>query len=70
MVIGGVVRNGVIVPDQPLAVSDGTRVQIEVAESPPEQQRRGGWWNGQVRISPDFDELPQDVSQAFGMDEA
>lgn len=71
MVIGGVVRNGLVVPDRPLAVSDGTRVQIEVAEAATgeEQKRRGGWWRGQVKISPDFDQLPEDVSQAFGMDE-
>jgi len=70
MVIGGVVRNGVVVPDRPLA--EGTRVQIEVGETPAStapQKRQGGWWRGQVRISPDFDELPEDIARAFGMDD-
>ena len=72
MVIGGVFRNGVIVPDRPLALAEGTRVQIEVAQTPEPaapRERRGGWWRGQVRMSPDFDELPEDVARAFGMDD-
>ena len=72
MVIGGVVRNGVVVPDRPLALAEGARVQIEVAETPGSGvpwERRGGWWRAQVRMSPDFDELPEDIRQAFGMDD-
>jgi hypothetical protein len=30
--------------------------------------RVGGQWKGRVRISPDFDSLPDDVAEAFGMD--
>ena len=71
MIIGGVIRSGVVVPDRPLALAEGTRVQIEVAEaeSVVPQKRRGGWWRGQVRMSGDFDELPEDIRQAFGMDD-
>ena len=72
MVIGGVIRSGVVVPDRPLALAEGTRVQIEVAQTPEPaapRERRGGWWRGQVRMSPDFDELPEDVARAFGMDD-
>ncbi len=31
--------------------------------------RQGGQWRGRVRISPDFDELPPDIGEAFGIDE-
>jgi hypothetical protein len=72
MGMGGVVHNGVIVPDRPLALAEGTRVQIEVAQTQQPaapHERRGGWWRGQVRMSPDFDELPADIRQALGMDD-
>jgi antitoxin (DNA-binding transcriptional repressor) of toxin-antitoxin stability system len=29
--------------------------------------RRGGQWRGQVRIAPDFDDLPNDIGEAFGL---
>ncbi|WP_442483984.1 hypothetical protein [Aeoliella sp. SH292] len=29
--------------------------------------RRGGQWKGQVVIADDFDELPDDMREAFGM---
>jgi prevent-host-death family protein len=32
--------------------------------------RKGGQWKGKVRIADDFDELPDDIAQAFGMDNA
>ena len=31
--------------------------------------RQGGQWRGRVRIAPDFDELPPDIGEAFGLDE-
>ncbi len=31
------------------------------------QPRKGGQWKGRVRIAPDFDELPPDIAEAFGM---
>jgi prevent-host-death family protein len=30
--------------------------------------RVGGQWKGRVRISEDFDQLPDDIAAAFGMD--
>lgn len=30
--------------------------------------RKGGQWKGKVRIADDFDELPEDIASAFGMD--
>jgi prevent-host-death family protein len=30
--------------------------------------RKGGQWKGKVRIAEDFDELPEDIARAFGMD--
>jgi prevent-host-death family protein len=31
--------------------------------------RQGGQWRGRVRIAPDFDELPPDVGEPFGLNE-
>ncbi|MEX0792860.1 MAG: hypothetical protein WD045_06960 [Pirellulaceae bacterium] len=72
MSIDGVIRNGTVVPDQPLSLPEGTRVRIEIAESEKPQaaeQRQGGWWQGQVQIAPDFDDLPDDIAGAFGVNE-
>lgn len=30
--------------------------------------REGGQWRGRVHIAPDFDELPPDIGEAFGLD--
>jgi prevent-host-death family protein len=30
--------------------------------------RKGGQWKGKVHIADDFDELPDDIARAFGMD--
>lgn len=32
--------------------------------------RQGGQWKGLVQIRPDFDELPADLQEAFGMRDA
>ncbi len=32
----------------------------------PSEPREGGQWKGRVRFSPDFDELPPDLAEAFG----
>jgi prevent-host-death family protein len=32
--------------------------------------RKGGQWKGKVRIAADFNELPEEIARAFGMDEA
>jgi prevent-host-death family protein len=39
-------------------------VPIVVDESP----RQGGQWKGRVRIADDFDSLPSDIAEAFGID--
>jgi prevent-host-death family protein len=40
-------------------------VPIRADESP----RVGGQWKGRVRIAEDFDDLPDDVAAAFGMEQ-
>jgi prevent-host-death family protein len=30
--------------------------------------RKGGQWHGRVRIADDFDELPDDIAKAFGIE--
>jgi prevent-host-death family protein len=30
--------------------------------------RKGGQWRGKVHIAEDFDELPEDIARAFGME--
>ena len=30
--------------------------------------RQGGQWRGRVRIAPDFDELPEDIARALGIE--
>ena len=73
MVVQGVVHNGVVVPNEPLTVPEGTHVTIEIAtpdighSDPSMPPRQGGWLNGQVTIAPDFDELPDEIREAFGM---
>jgi prevent-host-death family protein len=34
-----------------------------------ERSRKGGQWRGQVHITPDFDELPPNLREAFGLPE-
>jgi predicted DNA-binding antitoxin AbrB/MazE fold protein len=73
MVVQGVVQNGVIVPNEPLTVPEGTHVTIEIATADVVQAvsslapRQGGWLKGRVTIAPDFDELPDEIREAFGM---
>lgn len=73
MLIHGVVLNGVVVPHEPLSVPEGTQVTIEIAicdidtTNMTMDPRQGGWWKGQVSIAPDFDELPDEIREAFGM---
>ncbi|NLF07473.1 MAG: type II toxin-antitoxin system prevent-host-death family antitoxin [Pirellulaceae bacterium] len=31
------------------------------------EPRKGGQWKGKIRIAPDFDELPSDIGNAFGV---
>jgi prevent-host-death family protein len=46
----------------------GTPVIRLVPISRSEAPRQGGQWKGKVRIAEDFDELPDDIARAFGMD--
>lgn len=74
MVQHGHVHNGVIVPEAPEKLPEGATVLIEVIQSgspsPAVTPRLGGIWKGQVRIAEDFDELPPDIAEAFGMGES
>lgn len=72
MTVMGHVRNGVVVFDQPLQVPDGTVARVDLLTpsqnaSVPPQPRQGGQWKGRVVIAPDFDLLPDDIQEAFGM---
>jgi len=74
MTFMGHVQNGVVVFDQPLSVPDGTPARVDLLNSgqtpaAPTQHRQGGQWRGQVAIAQDFDVLPDDIQEAFGMTE-
>ena len=47
-------------------VSDSLATFVESQPRPP--KRTLGTWKGLVRIAPDFDDLPQDIAEAFGME--
>lgn len=44
----------------------GKPVARLVPYRPCTQPREGGQWKGRVKMSPDFDELPPDILDAFG----
>ena len=68
MVIRGHFQNGVIVPDEPVSLPEGTSVRIEVVDLEPKKlERQGGMWKGQVVIADDFDTLPPELAEAFGV---
>jgi antitoxin (DNA-binding transcriptional repressor) of toxin-antitoxin stability system len=51
--------------EQPIA-----KLVAEPAKSASEQaKRRGGQLKGQIVIAPDFDQLPDDIAEAFGANE-
>ena len=68
----GQIQNGAIVPDQPLSLPEGTRVQFGVmpakADTADGNARIGGQLKNQIQIADDFDELPSDVAEPFGME--
>lgn len=67
MVIRGHFQNGVIVPDEPVRLPEGTSVRIEVVDFERKTaKRRGGMWKGQVVIADDFDTLPPELADVFG----
>jgi len=47
----------------------GDPVAKLVAYERPVKRRKPGAWKGKVWIAPDFDELPPDIAEAFGMTE-
>ena len=68
----GQIQNGAIVPDQPLSLPEGTRVQFALVSTEDVATngipRKGGQLNGQIQIADDFDDLPTDIADAFGME--
>jgi prevent-host-death family protein len=46
----------------------GTPVVRLVPVRQSDAPRRGGQWRGKIRIAEDFDELPDDIARAFGME--
>ncbi len=71
MILTGQVHNGVIVPDKPSELPEGASVRIELLPTAntgeSNSPRVGGIWKGQVQISQDFDQLPDDLAEAFGI---
>ena len=71
MILTGHVHNGMVVPDEPLELPEGASVRIELLPiaSPGKSNspRVGGIWKGQVQIAQDFDQLPDDLAEAFGI---
>lgn len=67
-IIHGHVRGGVVVPDESVTLPEGTAVRIEIVAKPRAEKwpRQGGRWKGKVHIAEDFDELPDDIAEAFG----
>ena len=39
-------------------------IPYQVSQAP----RTGGQWKGKVKIAADFDKLPKDIAEAFGME--
>ena len=42
---------------------------IPYEEPRTKKPRRGGQWKGRVKIADDFDELPKEIAEAFGMED-
>ena len=47
----------------------GTPMVRLVPVSQGDSPRQGGQWKRKIRIADDFDELPADIADAFGMDQ-
>jgi hypothetical protein len=73
MTLRGHVKNGVIVLDEAARLPEGTEVRVEaVSPAPPSEpkpRRVGGQLRGQIWMADDFDELPEDLREVFGMNE-
>ena len=70
MTLKGRVQNGVVIPEESDELPEGAEVRIEIVDGSAATavRRRGGFWKGQVRIAEDFDDLPGDLTEAFGID--
>ena len=71
MFVLGHVHDGVVIPDEPADLPEGASVRIELLAGQREAfrlpPRTGGIWHGKVTIADDFDELPRDIAEAFGI---
>ena len=55
--------------DEVVIAKAGEPVAKLVAYREPRGPRKPGGWEGRVWIAPDFDELPPDIAEAFGMND-
>jgi prevent-host-death family protein len=46
---------------------EGKPVARLIAYETCDEPRQGGQWRGKVQIAPDFDQLPPDIGNAFGL---
>lgn len=53
--------------DEVVIARAGKPVARLIAYREDEGPRQGGVWRGRVRIAPDFDQLPRDIAEAFGL---
>ncbi len=55
-------------PDEDAAYARALELlrQVDRSTARPEK-RQGGQWKGQVTIAPDFNDLPDDLAESFGM---
>ena len=71
MIMRGHVHDGVVVLDDAVELPEGIAVRIEVLLPPNHElsraRRQGGQWRGEVQLANDFDVLPDDFAEAFGM---
>ena len=53
--------------DEAAAIARALELLREDTTGTASKQRRGGQWKGQVTIAPDFDDLPDDIAESFGV---
>jgi prevent-host-death family protein len=53
--------------EEVIIAREGKPVARLVAYRESQGPRQGGQWHGQVRIAADFDELPPQLAEAFGL---
>ena len=53
--------------EEVIIAKEGKPIARLVSYRQAEGQRKGGQWHGQVRIAPDFDKLPPNIGEAFGL---